>query len=289
MIVPEFEYLVPQTLKEACALLGTHSGEAKVLAGGSDLVVKMKHGLLKPKYLVTLKNLDELKGIRKIPGVGVVIGSRTTHNQVLASPILRKRFASVSMAAGTMAANQICNIGTVGGNLVNAVPSADMPPILMALDAKVRIVGRDAERTIPLEEFFTGPGRTVLSPDEILAQIIIPEQASTGSKYIKFGLRRAGALAVVGVAVSVTMEGATIKDTRVVLGAVAPVPMRARLTEEFLKGKTVTEELLKEAAEIATGESKPITDIRGSAEYRKNLVGVLTRRALKAAIENGHC
>lgn len=288
MIVPEFEYLVPDTLQEACALLGRHGTQARVLAGGSDLIVKMKHGLVKPQYLVSLKSLDQLKGVRYEAGTGVVIGSRTTHNQVLGSPVLQQRFQSVCGAAGTMAAHQICNIGTVGGNLVNAVPSADMPPILIALDARARLTGQGGTREVPVEEFFTGPGKTVLQGDEILTEIVIPDQPTTGSHYIKFGLRRAGALAVVGVASAVTVEGGTIKDARIVLGAVAPVPMRAREAEALLKGKEVTKELLTEAGKAAAAEARPITDIRGTAEYRRNLVGVLTRRSLKAAIEQGH-
>ncbi|MDE3075563.1 MAG: FAD binding domain-containing protein, partial [Chloroflexota bacterium] len=170
----------------------------------------------------------------------------------------------------------------------NAVPSADMPPILIALNAKARLVGPTAERTVLVEDFFTGVGRTVLANDEILAEIVIPDQPTTGSNYIKFGLRKAGALAVVGVASSVVMEGQTMKDVRIALGAVSPTPMRAREAEAVLRGKEVSQELLDRAGKIAAGESKPITDMRGSVEYRRNLVDVLTRRTLKAAIEKGH-
>ncbi|MBI5441979.1 MAG: xanthine dehydrogenase family protein subunit M [Deltaproteobacteria bacterium] len=289
MIVPEFEYLVPETLREACAMLGEHGADARVLAGGSDLIVKMKHGLLKPKYLVSMKKLKELRGVRHEPGVGVMIGSRTTHNEIIASPVLRGRFPSICGAAGTMAAYQICNVGTIGGNLVNAVPSADLPPILIALDARARIAGEAGERVVALEEFFLGPGKTVLREGEILAEIVIPDQPTTGSHYIKFGLRRAGALAVVGVASSVRLAGEQLNDVRIVLGAVAPVPMRARGAEDTLRGKRPTKELIDRAGEAAAAESRPITDIRGSVEYRRHLVGVLTKRSLRAAIEKGHC
>jgi carbon-monoxide dehydrogenase medium subunit len=172
--------------------------------------------------------------------------------------------------------------------MVNAVPSADMPPILIALDAKARIVGQAGERVVPVEEFFAGPGRTVLGEDEILKDIVIPDQPTTGSNYIKFGLRKAGALAVVGVASSVKIEDSVIKDVRIVLGAVAPVPMRAKEAEATLRGKKVSEELINQAGKTAAAEAKPINDIRGSIEYRRNLVDVLTRRSLKAAIEKGH-
>ena len=288
MIIPEFEYVSPQSVQEACALLVQYGDSARVLAGGSDLLVKMKDGLMKPAYLVSLKNLDSLKAIRYETGTGVIIGARATHNEVMNNRLLQEKYRSVCEAAHSMAADQIRNIGTVGGNLVNAVPSADLPPILIALDARARIVGTSRERTISLEDFFLGPGKTVLEKGEILAEIIIPDQPTTGSNYIKFGLRRAGALAVAGVASSVTVSDGTCRDVRVVLGAVAPTPMRARQAENVLRGKKISRELIDEAGRIAAAESKPISDIRGSIEYRRNLVNVLTRRSLKAAIEKGH-
>ncbi len=288
MIIPEFEYVTPQSVQEACALLVQYGDSARVLAGGSDLLVKMKDGLIKPAYLVSLKNLDSLKAIRYETGTGVIIGARATHNEVMNNSLLQEKYRSVCEAAHSMAADQIRNIGTVGGNLVNAVPSADLPPILIALDARARIVGSSRERTISLEDFFLGPGKTVLEKGEILAEIIIPDQPTTGSNYIKFGLRRAGALAVAGVASSVTVSDGTCRDVRVVLGAVAPTPMRARQAENVLRGKKISQGLIDEAGSVAAVESKPINDIRGSIEYRRNLVNVLTRRSLKAAIEKGH-
>ncbi len=288
MIIPEFEYLSPQTLPEACALLAQYGDSAKVLAGGSDLLVKMKDGLMQPAYLVSLKNLDTLKAIRYQERTGVIIGALATHNEVMTNSILQEKYRSVCEAAHSMAADQIRNIGTAGGNLVNAVPSADLPPILIALDAKVRIVGPNGEKTVALEEFFLGPGKTVLGNGEILTEIIIPDQPTTGSNYIKFGLRRAGALAVAGVASSVTVSQGTCQDARIVLGAVAPTPLRARQAENVLRGNKISQELIDEAGKVAAEESKPITDIRGSIEYRRNLVNVLTRRSLKAAIEKGH-
>jgi carbon-monoxide dehydrogenase medium subunit len=288
MIVPEFEYLSPQSLQEACALLVQYGDRAKVLAGGSDVLVKMKDGLIGPAYLVSLKQLDSLKAIRYQRGTGVIIGARATHNEIMNNNILQEKYRSVCEAAHTMAADQIRNIGTIGGNLVNAVPSADLPPILIALDAQARIAGPSRERTILLEDFFLGPGKTVLENGEILAEIIIPDQPTTGSNYIKFGLRRAGALAVAGVASSVTLRDGVCQDVRIVLGAVAPTPIRARQAENILRSKKISQDLINEAGKIAATESKPINDIRGSIEYRRNLVDVLTRRSLKAAIEKGH-
>ena len=289
MIIPEFEYVAPQSLQEACALLVEHGEGARVLAGGSDLLVKMKDGRINPAVLVSLKYLEDLKPIRYDADMGaVIIGARATHSDVMNSSILLEKYRSVCEAAHSMAAYQIRNVGTVGGNLVNAVPSADMPPILIALGARARIAGPGRERTIPLEEFFVGPGRTVLEKGEILADIVVPDQPATGSNYQRFGLRRAGSLAVAGIACSVTVSDGVCRDARVVLGAVAPTPMRAREAEKILRGARISPEIIAEAAKAAAAESKPINDIRGSIAYRRNLVDVLTRRSLKAAFEKGH-
>ena len=288
MILPKFQYLAPKSLEEACVLLGRYGPEARVLAGGTDLLVKMKSGLLKPAYLVSLKRVSELKGIYHQPGVGVVIGARTTHNELVSSPVLAAHFRSVSAAAATMAGYQIRNTGTLGGNLANAVPSADLPPILIALAAKVRLVGPASERTLELEEFFVAPGKTVLQPGEILASVIIPEQATTGSNYRKFGLRQAEASAVVGVASAVTMQDDVMQDVRIALGAVAPTPMRARQAETLLRGQKVNEKLIAMAAGFAAAVARPISDIRASAEYRQHLVDVFTRESIHAAIGKGH-
>jgi len=289
MYVPDFEYFAPKSVQEACALLNELGSKAKVLCGGTDLLVKMKHGLLAPEALISLKELSALKGIRYVDGKGVFIGARSTHDDLMSSTVLQEKYLSVSEAAHQMASNQIRIMGTVGGNIVNAVPSADVPPILIALRATISMTGPKGERTVPLEDFFTGPGKSVLAQDEIVTHVFIPDQPTTGSNYTKFGLRDSGALAVVGVASAVTMDGPVIKEARVALGAVAPVPLRAKRTEAFLTGKEYTDALLEEAGVIASGECSPISDIRGSVEYRRDMVRVFTIRSLKAAITRGHC
>ncbi len=289
MYLPDFDYHVPETLAEACAVLADLGPDAVVLAGGTDVLHKMKVGKLAPRALVSLKRLDELREIRYEPGRGVVIGALVTQNEVYGSPVLQERYLSVSQAAHQMASNQIRNLGTVGGNIVNAVPSADLPPILIALGAGIRLVGPDGEREMPLEAFFVEPASSVIRPAEILTEVVIPDQATTGSTYLKFGLRRSGALAVAGSAVAVTVDGDVIQDARIALSSAAPVVMRARRAEDRLRGSRVDADLLAEAGALAAEESRPRDSIRGSAEYRRNLVGVLTRRALKKAIEEGHC
>jgi carbon-monoxide dehydrogenase medium subunit len=288
MYLPDFEYFAPDSLPEACELLAKFNSRARVIAGGTDLLVKMKHELISPEVLISLKNLGQFADISYEEGKGVVIGAGATHNMLTNSPILQEKYLSVCEAAHHMANNQVRNRGTVGGNIVNAVPSADLPPILIALGAVVRIVGTGGERQLPLEEFFVGPGKTVIGQDEILTDITIPDQSMTGSTYFKFALRRSGALAVVGVAGAVEMEGNVCKDIRIVLGAVGPVPMRTYKAEEMLKGKAVTDELLEQVGQCAAGESKPISDIRGSEEYRRDMVRVFTKRVLRKAIKEGH-
>ncbi len=288
MYMPDFEYHAPGTLTEACTLLAELGEKATVLAGGTDVLHKMKVGKLAPEHLVSLKQLDELRQIRHEAGRGIVVGALTSHGAIYTSKLLQERYLSLPMAAHTMASNQICNMGTVGGNIVNGVPSADLPPILIALNASIRLVSAKGERTMALEEFFHGAAETVIAPGELLADITIPDQATTGSTYMKFGLRRSGALAVVGVAVSVTMEGDTLRDARIVLASAAPTVMRAREAEEHLRGKKISDELLAEAGAMAAAASRPRDSIRGSAEYRRNLVEVLTKRALRKAIDEGH-
>ena len=288
MYMPDFAYHAPRSLAEACTLLAELGEKATVLAGGTDVLHKMKVGKLAPEHLVSLKHLDDLRTIRHEPGRGIVLGALTSHNAIYTSKLLQERYLSLPMAAHTMASNQICNMGTVGGNIVNGVPSADLPPILIALNASIRLVSTTGERTMPLEDFFHGAAETVLAPGEILADITIPDQPATGSTYIKFGLRRSGALAVTGVAVSVTVNGDTLRDVRIVLASAAPTVMRAREAEDCLKGKKISDELLAHAGSLASAASRPRDSIRGSAEYRRNLVGVLTKRALRKSIDEGH-
>jgi len=289
MYLPDFDYYAPESLEEAIGLLARLGPSAMVLAGGTDILVKMKNGLLAPSALVSLKNLHELRRIRWEDGRGLVIGALATHNEICNSQAVQEHFPSLAEAAHKLANNQIRNRGTIGGNLVNAIPSADLPPILMALRAYVALAGPDGSRTVQVENFFTGVSACAIAPArEILTEVVVPPQETTGSTYIKFGLRRSGALAVVGVAAAVVMEGDTVRDVRICLGAVYKTPARAVQAEQVLIGKRWTVELLEQAGRTAVGCCLPISDIRGSAEYRRDLVRILTRRALKRAITEGH-
>ena len=288
MYLQDFDYFRPGSVEEACQLLFKYGSKAKAIAGGTDVLIKMKKDLLAPEVLVAIGQLPQLKNIEYIPGRGVVIGAGATHNDIQNSKVLHEKYLSVAEAAHQMANNQVRNLGTVGGNISNAVPSADMPPILIALDTTVKIVGTKGERTLLLEDVFTGPNQTVLEHDELITEFVIPDNGFTGSTYFKFGLRASGALAVVGVAAAVKMEGDVIKDARIVLGAVSPVPLRAKKAESILKGKQASEELFAEAGVMASEECRPISDIRASAEYRADMVRVYTRRTLHKAVDEGH-
>jgi aerobic carbon-monoxide dehydrogenase medium subunit len=284
----DFEYFTPDSVEEACQLLLKYGSKAKAIAGGTDVLIKMKKELLAPEILVAIGQLPQLKIIEYVPGRGVVIGSGATHNEVQNAKVLHEKYLSVAEAAHQLANNQVRNLGTIGGNISNAVPSADLPPILIALDTTVKIVGSKGERTLALEDVFKGPNLTVLEHDELITEFVIPDNGFTGSTYIKFALRASGALAVVGVAAAVKLECDVIQDARIVLGAVSPVPVRAKKAENFLKGKQASEELFAEAGVIASGECRPISDIRASAEYRKDMVRVFTQRALQKAVNEGH-
>lgn len=279
------EYLAPQTLDEALKVLKKNKKGAKIIAGGTDLVPRMRSEVLSPELLVDLRllGLNEIK----IKGDWIKIGAGTTHTEILESDILAEHLPALVEAASDIAGPPIRNRGTLGGNLVNASPAADLATPLLVYDAVAVIVNEKGERIVPLEEFFTGPGKTVLKPDEILTEIKIPVvPPRTEAKFIKLGKRKAMAIAVVSVAVRLTLdEGGSISEARIALGSVAPVPLRIKKAEEVLVGQTPGEELFTLAGKTANEETAPITDLRSSADYRKKMVAVLTRRALTAAWE----
>ncbi len=288
MHLPDFDYHAPRSVEEAVALLAELGPGASALAGGTDLLHKMKTGKAAPTALVSLKNIEAMRGIRQEAGRGVVIGALTTQNELCHSELLHARYFSVSDAAHQMASNQIRHLGTVGGNIVNAVPSADLPPILIALKATIRLAGPKGEREMALDSFFVEPASSVILPGELLVEVVIPDQSATGSSYKKFGLRRSGALAVAGAAAAVEVVEGIFKEVRIALASSAPSVMRAREAEAFLTGKPAVEESFAQAAKIVEKECRPRDSIRGSAEYRRNLAGVLTKRALLAAVTDGH-
>lgn len=249
-------------------------------------MVDLKRGVAGTEHLVSLRRIPELRAIVKDPDGTLRLGPMVTPNEAGASAIVRSSHTAFAEATLTMAAHQIRNRATIGGNLVSAVPSADLPPSLIAMGARVLLADEKGGREVPLEQFFTGPRETVLRRGEILAQIILPPpKPGTGVFYVKHSLRDASALAVVGVAASLTMQGKTCGEARVVLGAVAPMPLLARRASAALLGKKPDDETVAEAAALAAEEATPISDLRGSAEYRRALTGVLAERAIRRAAE----
>jgi carbon-monoxide dehydrogenase medium subunit len=287
MSLPKFEYLAPQNVREACKLLSKYKGKAKVIAGGTDLLVKMKDRGITPQYLIGIKNITDLDYINYDKVSGLRIGALTNNQSLTNSTIVREKFAILAMAAAEIGTPQIRNMGTVGGNLCNAAPSADTASPLIALGAKVKLVSSKRERTIDLEEFFTGPSETVLKHGELLTEIQVPNlPPRTGGTYLKLFSRGAIDIATVGVAVMLTLgRNESCESVRIVLAAVAPTPLRARLTEEVIKGKRVEDGIVEKAAQVAVEEARPISDVRSSAEYRGEMVRVLTKQAIIESLE----
>ncbi len=282
-----FGYYEPSSLDEALSLLAEHRERARLLAGGTDLFIRMRTGVLRPGMLVDLKRVRELDGVRESEAGGLRIGALTPHSEVESSEAVRVRYPALAAAARWVAGAQIRNRGTVGGNLCNASPAADLAPPLLAFGARVRIAGAGWDREVPLEVFFVGPGRTVLAPDEILTEILLPPPAPwTGSDFQR-AIRTAVDIALVNVAVALTLEAGDgqCRDVRIALGAVAPTPMPARQAAAALRGQRLSPERIVEAARTAAAEAQPISDVRASAEYRRDQVEVLTARALARAWE----
>lgn len=286
MRLPKFEYFEPKTAKEACSLLLQYKDKAKLIAGGTDLLPKMKNREIAPQYLIGLKGILHMNYIEHDKAQGLRMGALATLDTLKTSSLIRGEFGILAQAIDQMASRQIRSLATIGGNLCNAVPSADTAPALIVMGAKLKLMSPIGERVILLEEFFVGPGETVLSDDELLVELQVPNlPAHTGGVYIKHTLRRAMDLALVGVAAMIALDSAdgVCKDIKIALGAVAPTPIRASKAESTLKGKSFEDKLIDRTAQAAAEEARPISDIRGSAEYRREMVRVLTRRAVSQA------
>jgi carbon-monoxide dehydrogenase medium subunit len=282
-----FEFYQPGTLAEASRLLRENGPGGRFLAGGTDLVIAMKEKGLLPKYIVDLKRVPGLSGIREDNDGTITIGALTTMYAVETSPVITKKYPFLAQSAAEVGSIQIRNRATIGGNMANATPSADVAPSLIALNATAKIVSTSGERTVPMEEFFRGPGQNAMNADEILTEITIPKTGpQLVGEYIKFSPRDMMDLAYIGVAVAYNLANdKKCGQVRIVLGAVAPTPIRAKNSEALLEGKVLTEELATQVGDEAARESKPISDVRSSADYRRAMVAVMTKRAiLNAAV-----
>jgi carbon-monoxide dehydrogenase medium subunit len=277
-----FEMFQPTTLQEASRLLKDKGAGGRFLAGGTDLVIAIKEKGLIPKYVVDLKKVPGLSGIRENADGSITIGALTTMRAIETNPLLNKKYPFLCQSAAEVGSIQIRNRATVGGNMANATPSADVAPTLIVLNATAKIVDYGKERIVPLEEFFRGPGQSIMGPEEILTEITIPKTSPQRvGEYIKFSPREMMDLAYVGVAVAYNIAAdKRCIDVRIVLGAVAPTPLRARSAEALLEGQIPTAELAAKVGAAAAQDSKPISDVRSSADYRRAMVGTMTKRAL---------
>ena len=281
-----FDYVAAHSLKEAISLLAQNSPEARPIAGGTDLLVRMKRNLVHPRLLVDLAGVAEFQGI-ELTEQGLRIGSMVTHAEMMHSPLVRRYAPALAAASASVGAPQTRYLGTIGGNLASGVPSMDGAPPLLALEAKVTVAHSDGQKVMGLKDLFSGPQCTILTPEQLLMDILIPaEYLGKPSGFIKYGRRKALSLSLVNMAACVELDqsGRRFVRVRLAMGAVAPTPIRAYEAEAFLEGKEYSEGVLAEAGAIAAGEAKPIDDLRASAEYRRELIRVITGRVLTGAL-----
>ena len=281
-----FELAVPGSVDECLQILAKRGPDTKVVAGGTDLLPQLKNGVLKPGWVVDLSAVAELRTISDAPDGRLRIGASVTARELELDARVRSRFPALAESAAMVGSVQVRNLATLGGNLCNAAPSADMAPPLLALDAEAVIAGPSGQRRVPMASFFLGVRRTVLAPGELLLEIVVPAQgAHSGGNYLRHTPRRELDIAVVGVASQVTLTGGKCTAARIALAAVAPVPLRATDAEQALVGQPLTPQQIERAAELASGAARPIDDHRGSIEFRNHLVRVLTRRTLTTALQ----
>ena len=281
-----FNYEAPSTLAEALKIMKAHGDKARPICGGTDLLIQMRAGVRQPDFVVDIKRVKEMRELKFNAKSGLRLGAAVPCIDVAENPEMQRHYPGLTEAAHLIGSLQIQNRASVGGNLCNGSPAADTTPALIALRARARIAGPRSEREVPVEEFVVSPGRTVLKPGELLVQLLIPAPAPHSSDaYLRFIPRNEMDIAVVGVGVSVTLSGDTVKAARIGLGAVAATPLLADKASESLIGKKLDENALAAAARLASEKASPIDDMRGTAEYRNHVTGVLTRRALMIAAE----
>ncbi|MGH7774327.1 MAG: FAD binding domain-containing protein [Candidatus Binatia bacterium] len=284
----DFGYLEPSTVAEACAMLKRYAGEARVYAGGAYLSIVMKQGLLQPKVLVNIKKINGLKGIHFDSAEGLTIGALVTHHELETLELVRAKFPILCEVEREVANIRVRNVGTIGGNLASGEPLTDLAQVFIALDARVKITSPSGERIIPLEELFLDYYQTSLADDEILTHVIIPPLAArSGIEYIRFSSSSVVDKPCVGVAARISLEpqGDACRTVRVVLGCVAPTPVRAHKAEGILDGKPMDLEQASQAANSAAQECSPVSDLRGSEQYKRAVVRTLVKRAVSRAYE----
>jgi len=286
--IGKFKYMKSDTLGEALDVLQKKGNKVSVIAGGTDLIPQMKQKQISPSFVLDIKNISELNRLEWHKDEGLHIGAAVPLSQLLAYAPFSERFGIIAQACSVIGSMQIKNRGTVGGNICNAAPSADSAPALLCMEAKVLLASNAGTRELNLTGFFHSPGRTNMRHDELLVAIKVPNPPDRSAGcYLRHTVREEMDIAAAGVATFIVLspENKALKEVRIALGAVAPKPIRASKAEAQLTGKPVTEQAINAAAEIAAEEAHPISDLRASAEYRRELVKVLTRRSLQKSCE----
>lgn len=286
MLLPKFDFHEPADISEACQILSEYGATAKPLAGGTDLLVNMKHKLLSPAHLISLAKIKELKQMDTDGGV-IRIGAGVTVADIIGAEMIREKVSALSTGAAALGSPLIRNLATIGGNIGSARPAADLPPSLLAYGAQVVLSSTKGERTVPMSGFFKGAGLTDIQPDELITefQIPVPSEAS-GAGYINLGVRKAQDCNIVNVASFLKFDSdGTIHAARIIMGCVGPTHITSETAEKALLGAKPSEELFQKAAEAAQKDSSPIDDFRGTAEYKRSMVRVLTKRTLDIALK----
>ena len=286
--LPEIRYYRPSTLDEALKLLGELSEKARILAGGTDLVLDLKIKRYNVSDLIDISKLNELRYIID-EGDRIRIGALTSIQEIADSSVIAEKAPSLKKAADEFAYWQIRNMATIGGNLCNASPAADTAPPLLVHEALVKTASIEGERIIPITEFFKGPRQTALKPSEILVEVAIPSkpQPPWRHAYYKLGRRRGHEISVTSIAIAASIDAGVFQDIRIALGSMAPTPVRARSVEVFLKGRKVSESVIEEAVEKLSSDVKPISDVRASAEYRLHVSKALLKDMLLKLVKGG--
>ena len=277
-----FNYCQPQSLKEAYSLMDKAAGSAKYIAGGTDILWRIRQKAVVPDELISLRGIEGLRGIHH--NGGLFLGGMTLFRDIERDPAVARDYPALEQAASLLATPQIRNMATIGGNLCNAAPSADAAPPLLVMGAVLVLEGPGGQREVPIEQFFKGPGQTVMNHNEVLTQIRIPKlEPHTGSAFLKVG-RLKQDIAVVNAAALVVMEGKICRKCRVAFGAVAPVPLRLKGAEKIVEGEEIGPALLDRVADMAEKEISPISDVRSTDEYRRVMSRILAKEAIKKAV-----
>lgn len=287
MYLPQFQYLVPETIDELTSLLAEHREKAKILSGGTDLLILMKDKAVKADYLIDISRLNSLHGISYEEGRGLAIGAATKIEVIERSPLIYEKYHALHQGARAIGSPQVRAMGSIGGNCCNALPAADTPPPLVALGAKVQLVSKRGRREMPLEDFIRGNRVTAIEQDEFLENLLLDEPwPNSSSRYLHIGLREAMEVDMASMAVNMAIDPSTgkVNNLRIVMGAVGPTPLRALKAEGILMGKGPDDNLLQAAADSCAAESRPIDDFRASAAYRREVLKVLFRRAFQETL-----